>query len=137
MLTEQNCRFPIIDKCQAEIKKTITKCLDARLDSKDIDTQREVLVQLSEIQRCNNSEFHDMSERDHPEWAAFLFPWSTTAQFLEDAIEVSLDKIVKLAIYSEDMNSRRTAEEFLKQIVQNSESKLLQSFVILPTADSA
>ncbi|RXW17899.1 hypothetical protein EST38_g7957 [Candolleomyces aberdarensis] len=107
-----------IVECQAEIKKTITECLDARLDNEDTDSQREVLSLFSELLRCSNSEFHDISDRDHPEWAAFLFPWSTSAQFLKDVINVSLPKIVKLAIHDEDMISRRTAEQFLKRLGQ-------------------
>lgn len=109
---------------RAEIKETILNCLDAALDSPDTDNRLEVLSQLlSELRNCNDpdSEFYDSSERDLTERPGFLFPWSTPAHFFKDVINLSLGKIIKLAIDDADTASQHTAEQFLKQLGQDGE----------------
>jgi hypothetical protein len=80
---------------------------------------------LSELSRCNNSEFHRTWERDHPSpgRAPFLSLWSTSTLFLEDVVQESLDKIVDMAIHDEDTACRCRAEEFLRELGQSGKLK--------------
>jgi hypothetical protein len=117
---------PTLVDFQAGIKEAITKYLYARLESQYKARRYEVLCQLlGEIRTCGNSKLEDASERP-----PFLFPWNSSADFLQDVVGTLLERIVNLAINDEDTSIRRVAHEFLKQLGQNGEIKSISTLLI-------